>query len=470
MSYAAGELSNADILNTVLLEHIHDNVTITDGNGILLRISSSCEKNFHFCSEDYVGKHISLMEAHNIFNPSISMIVLREKKKITSTQVDKSGHCHPITGIPIFGEQGALQYVVCFTSWDFSSIEELQTQKIRLERELARSVAETRYLRAKENTKTGVVAESPDTLRICQTITQVAPYKVNALLQGPRGAGKSFYARMLHGGPEAGPFVEIDCSALRENMLEKELFGNIDWKGASRGMEVYVGRGTDSILGELGALELAGNGTLFLSAIEALPPCVQIGLARLITREKKCKNDALLSLPRIIGSTDKDIKQCISEGSFREELFYCLSSVYLKIRPLQERPEDLSAFIFRVLVEKNAEYGFLKNISPKALERLQKYAWPGNVREVYSVVDHALLTASTNSIEVNDLPEELLSPPRAPGIAKEFSLPDALGYYEKQIILQARGEYKTTTALAKALGISQPSVVRKLAKYRKESL
>lgn len=460
-------VSASDILNDVLLEHIHDNVTVTDSNGILLRVSNSCERNFNFCSDEYIGKPIALMEEHGIFNPSISMVVLREKKKITTTQVDGAGCCRPITGIPVFDEKSKLRYVVCFTSWDISSLEELQTEQARLKKELERSTAEARYLRAKEHSHSGVMAESPVTRALHRTVMQVAPYRVNALIQGPRGAGKSFYARLLHGGPEAGPFIEFNCSTVQEAQVDQELFGNCIRPNAAGGDN--TGPAAE---GRMGALELAAGGTLYISDLDALPAFAQIGLAGVISAAAKhkvlpCRDGATTILPRIIGSTDKDVKQLIAAGTLREELFYCISPVHLKVPPLQERTEDLTAFILHFLVEKNAEYGLSKSISPKALERLQKYAWPGNIREVRSVVEHLLLTSTSSSIELADLDEEHLGTPRPAAGKAGFSLRDALEHHEKQIILQACVEHKTTTALAKALGISQPSVVRKLAKYKK---
>ena len=199
------------LLNNVLLNYIHDSVTITDGRGILLNVSASCEENFGFDARDYIGKPIELLVQKGIFSPCVTLMVLEQGKKVTGRQPNKQGIQLFVTGIPIHDEEGAIVYVVSFSSWDIQSMEELEEKYLRIKRDLCRCSSENRALRSKLIELCPVVAESRAMKKLCEIVQRIAPYTVPVLITGESGVGKSYLARILHKESlrASGPFIEI---------------------------------------------------------------------------------------------------------------------------------------------------------------------------------------------------------------------------------------------------------------------
>ena len=448
------------LLNNVLLNYIHDSVTITDGRGILLNVSASCEENFGFDARDYIGKPIELLVQKGIFSPCVTLMVLEQGKKVTGRQPNKQGIQLFVTGIPIHDEKGAIVYVVSFSSWDIQSMEELEEKYLRIKRDLCRCSSENRALRSKLIELCPVVAESRAMKKLCEIVQRIAPYTVPVLITGESGVGKSYLARILHKESlrRTGPFIEINCSTIPGRILETELFGDPrhsaekNWEDA-----------------RMSALELAQSGTLFISEVDNLPLDLQLRLVTFFkqTRDPSSSRDAEGASDldvRLIASSQKDLKQMVQEGEFREELFYLLNTIPLKIPPLRERPDDTLALILHFLENKNKAHKLNKRFTQQALDMLLDYNWPGNIREIESVIERVLLTSPDTVIQSSNIPDFIASYARNLN-DKDFNLKNSLEFYEKRIILQAFEQYKTTTATARALGISQPSVVRKLKKY-----
>lgn len=444
------------LLNDALLNYVHESVTITDGQGILLNASASCEENFGFCVKDFIGKPIELLAKKGIFRPCITLMVLEQKKKVTSRQPNKQGIQLFTTGIPVLNEKGAIAYVVSFSSWDIQSRDELEEKYLRLKKDLSRYSSENRVLRSKLIGLSPLVAESYAMKKLCEVVRRIAPYTVAVLITGESGVGKSYLARTLHKESlrSSAPFIEVNCGTIPQRILETELFGDREC-GVDRN-----GEGT-----KMSALELAESGTLFLSEVDNLPIDLQWRLVRLLKNTDTAESRVVDV--RLIASSQKNLKQMVQEGQFREELFYMLNTIPLEIPPLRKRPEDVLALIFHFLETKNKAYKINKRFTQQALDILLDYNWPGNIREIESVIERVLLTSPDTVIQSSHIPDFICSYARNLD-EKDFSLKKALEFYEKRIVLQAFEQHKTTTATACALGISQPSVVRKLKKYNAE--
>jgi DNA-binding NtrC family response regulator len=301
---------------------------------------------------------------------------------------------------------------------------------------------------------------SPQVQQILSLIEQVAPTKSNVLILGESGTGKSLVAELIHkNSPRRdGPFISINCAAIPETLLEAELFGYK--KGAFTG----------AVADKKGLIELANGGTLFLDEIGDLPLGLQAKLLKFLeTYEfiplgdvQKKKVDI-----RLISATNKNLEELIKEGKFREDLYYRLSVIEIKIPPLRERKEDIPVLVYYFLEQASKQHNKkIKGITNEALSYLLNYDWPGNVRELRNVIERAVILARDEYILPHDLPEKIIKSSPSPEIGVGKSLKEAIEEYEKTIILNTLRfcNYDKERA-AKILDIDLATLYRKLKKF-----
>jgi TyrR family helix-turn-helix protein len=282
------------------------------------------------------------------------------------------------------------------------------------------------------------------------------------LLTGESGVGKGVIAKLLHenGSRRDFPFVKVNCGAIPENLIESELFGYES--GA------FTGSRKD---GKKGLFETANKGTIFLDEISELPHNLQVKLLQVIQEREITRVGGVESIPinvRIISATNQDLMSLVHEGKFREDLYYRLNVVPISIPPLRERPEDIIPMIRIFLNRINIKMKEHKDIDSKTIAILMKYPWPGNVRELQNIIERLVITTKGTVIQPENLPSfiyEAANGVEALGKSTSKSLSEAMNHAEREILLKAQEQYKTTRAMAKALGISQPTVVRKLRKH-----
>lgn len=304
------------------------------------------------------------------------------------------------------------------------------------------------------------LGNSPQVQQILSLIEQVAPTKSNVLILGESGTGKSLVAELIHkNSPRRdGPFISINCAAIPETLLEAELFGFK--KGA------FTGAVTD----KKGLIELANGGTLFLDEIGDLPLGLQAKLLKFLeTYEfiplgdvQKKKVDI-----RLISATNKNLEELIEEGKFREDLYYRLSVIEIKIPPLRERKEDIPVLVCYFLEQASKQHNKkIKGITNEALSYLLNYDWPGNIRELRNVIERAVILARDEYILPHDLPEKIIKSSPSPEIGVGKSLKEAIEEYEKIIILNTLKfcNYDKERA-AKILDIDLATLYRKLKKF-----
>jgi DNA-binding NtrC family response regulator len=247
-------------------------------------------------------------------------------------------------------------------------------------------------------------------LEIFARIRRIGPHFRNALITGPTGSGKELVARALHHfSPAAsGPFVVCDCSALVETLFESELFGYV--KGA------FTGAGRDHI----GFFESADGGTLFLDEIGDMPPATQSRLLRVLQNQevRRVGSSSVRKVNvRVIAATNRDLRQQIVDRQFREDLYFRLSMVEIKVPSLAERKEDLPLLERHFLEHFSKEYGKpIRSISQRAQAVLRDYLWPGNVRELENALGNACMMADGDTIDVRNLPESLRLGDSSPAI------------------------------------------------------
>jgi len=302
-----------------------------------------------------------------------------------------------------------------------------------------------------------IVGKSPRMREIFKTIGLLCKNRVSVLITGETGTGKELIARIIHrkGANAKEPFVILDCSATVETLLETELFGHE--KGAFTG----------AIHSKRGKIELAGNGTLFLDEVGELSLGLQRKLLGFLQRREYMRvggHQLLKSSCRIIAATHRDLGQMVDQGLFREDLYYRLKVVTINVPPLRERKEDIPDLVSYFLKRVNLDLGSaVFGLQPGVLELMHEYSWPGNVRELENVLVEAVVRSRGNVILVEDV-ENIINRDRSLRYGDEDST--TLEAIEKQHITNTLCQVGwNRTEAAKKLGISLPTLRRKIRKY-----
>jgi len=302
-----------------------------------------------------------------------------------------------------------------------------------------------------------VIGSSPAFRRMMTLVEQVADSSATVLIQGESGAGKELVASTIHrSSPRSrGPFVAVNCAALPETLLESELFGYE--KGAFTGA---AGR-------KEGRFELADGGTLFLDEVSDLSLVTQPKILRVLQEgefERLGGTHTIQVDVRIVAATNQDLAEMVRERRFREDLYYRLNVITIRVPPLRERHEDirvLAQHFLRVYAAKNGRE--LEGFTGEAIERLEAYAWPGNVRELENLIERSVVLARKDRIEAEDLPDEIVGVKRPPRDAILELIGTPLAEIEQRLLdetLRITGGNKTQAA--KLLGIDPRTVSRKL--------
>jgi hypothetical protein len=301
-----------------------------------------------------------------------------------------------------------------------------------------------------------MIGRSPVMERVFETIRQVAPSKATILIQGESGTGKEVAAQAIHALSNRAekPFVAVHCASLSPQLLESELFGHE--KGA------FTGAGERRI----GRFEQAAGGTLFLDEIGEIDPIVQVKILRVLGEksfERVGGNQTLSSDVRLIAATNKNLKAMVSDGTFREDLFFRLNVVPLTMPPLRTHPEDIPLLTSAFLKEMAREHDKPERLfTPEAMAALEVHTWPGNIRELRAAVEHAVVLGNGAELKLGDLPSSLrILAGSAPG-ENEMNLARIEATMIRKALEECAGN---RTMAAKKLGISRRTLHRHLAQF-----
>lgn len=302
----------------------------------------------------------------------------------------------------------------------------------------------------------GIIGRSPLMLEVFARIRRVAPHYRTALVTGATGTGKELAAKALHElSPIAsGPFVVCNCAAIPENLVESELFGHM--KGAFTG----------AVADRSGMFETAHGGTLFLDEIGEMPAPAQAKLLRAVQSQEiqRVGSSAVRKVNvRIVCATNRDLRSLAAEKAFREDLYYRLSMVELKLPSLAERMEDLPLLLRHFIDHFSAKYGKAIDGATRRMEAaLARHRWPGNIRELENVIGYACMVTDSVQIDVPDLPDSFLSVPQASGATQvELVTVDEIQRLHARRVLEYLGNDKVRAA--EILGVSRATLYRLIA-------
>src|SRR5579862_3314900 len=304
-----------------------------------------------------------------------------------------------------------------------------------------------------------IIAQSDKMQAVLATVERVAPTNATVLLGGESGVGKDLVARAIHehSNRKAGPFVKINSTAIPENLLESELFGFE--KGAFSG----------AASSKPGKFELADKGTMFLDEIGDVPPPIQVKLLRVLQDREFERLGATKTLKvdvRLIAATNRDLRDALEDGTFREDLYYRLNVVAIDIPPLRERKEDIPPLADFFLDKFARESGKpVRGITRQAMESLMSFHWPGNVRELQNIIERGVALSSGEMLDAADI--RLDRPPGRPGAEAAHVLPQGftLEQWEDEMIREAlRSANGNKSQAARSLGLSRNALRYRLSK------
>lgn len=438
-----------------IFDAIQDGILILDPNARILSINQFVCEKLQVKKENLIGKTTGQLVKEGLIDRSLAYQVIETQQGVRDiTHLTRNGEELMARCVPLFNEEGALQYLVSTVT----GVTEINHLKELLKEEKRQNdiyVKEIKYLRSILNLKKDFVFESPGMRDVLEKVKKIASMDSTVFITGESGVGKDVIAEVIHMNSQRtdAPFVSVSIPAIPENLLESELFGFEEgaFTGSRRG-------------GKDGLLKIAEGGTLFLDEVGDIPYKLQVKILKVIeTGEinkvggvKKEKLDV-----RIIAATNKDVELEIKKGNFREDLYYRLNVVPLKIMPLRERPEAIWPLSFHFLARLNQKYNMQKHFSTEALDELKKYKWPGNIRELKNVVERIAVLSSHDAITLSDV--RSIIGHQTNGQKASNTLLHEYEAIERSNILSALKQAKgNKTKAAEILGITRTKLHRKL--------
>ena len=425
----------------IILESISDGVFTVDHDWRITSFNQAAERITRIPREEALGKHCWEVFRSNMCETDCALRrTMKQGKAFVDTStyiVDIDKHRIPVvvsTSLLKDSRDTVLGGVETFR--DMSVVEELRKE------------LDARYEMG------DMVSRSPAMHRIFKILPQVAESDSTVLIQGETGTGKELLARALHNlSPRRNkPFVAINCGALPDNLLESELFG------------YKAGAFTDAVKDKPGHFELAEGGTILLDEIGDISPAFQVRLLRVLQERTfqplggTCEFKANV---RVIAATNKDLTELVKKGAFRQDLFYRINVVRLDAPPLRDRKEDISTLVRHFIERFNRLRGrMVTGISQEALSILMFHDYPGNIRELENIIEHALVLCPEGEIGVHSLPENLQNMASRPVGA---GINAALKSTESQVIQDAlKRNHFNRLATAQELGMHKSTLFRKI--------
>jgi transcriptional regulator with PAS, ATPase and Fis domain len=456
---------------------------VADPDAYTLKVNPAYEKISFLPENDLIGRNLKELEDKGYFSQSVTLRVLNNLKNknannVTIFQKIISGKNVQVTGLPIFSECGSLSFIVTFVQ-DVLPLK-IITQKFIDNRDNCNNYFINNFFNKKKEQKNilnsqknsfpkfdslPVIARDPVSISMIKQVLCAAKYDLPILLTGETGVGKDLIAQYIHllqTEKNNKPFVAVNCSAIPGELLESELFGYEEgaFSGARKG-------------GKSGLFEEADKGILFLNEISEIPLPLQAKLLcaldeGIIRRLGSSKPKRIKT--RIICATNKDLLRCVTQGSFRSDLYYRIKVLAIHLPPLRERIQDILPLILHFMNRLSKKYGFKKFLSPELQDILLDYDWPGNVRELRNLVERLFVFSPTNNITVCDLPPEVMDSTfrrienKINNDASEnhVKLREAVKIYEKDIINRTLAKCGKVSDAAKLLGIDPTTLTRKL--------
>lgn len=441
------KISNEDLW--MIVENLHDEIMVYDDNYNLVFVNEASLRHYGIPPEELIGKKFANLDGTYWGNSTLPE-VYRTKKMTARRQVTNLGQDIITISVPVFDENGNIKFVVQNVNdiYMYDKIGKAEEQFFTLSED---------YSRADDFE---FIFSSNAMRELMETVQLISQSRSPCLLLGETGTGKSLLAKKMHNfsNRKDGPFVVVNCACMNPNLIESELFGYR--KGAFSGA---------SKEGKKGIVEMADGGTLFLDEISEIPLELQGKLLQFIQDQqftplgdsKTHKVDV-----KIIAATNRDVTKMVAAQTFREDLYYRLNTFEIVIPPLRNRKEDIKTLVEYYLEKIDRAQNKKHEISEEAMESLCNYRWPGNVRELSNVVEKVVVLTENTKIELSNLPSYIFEFDRQDSIGDTSKgLDNALEELERELVIKSYERYRTSTGVARDLGISQPKAYRLIQKH-----
>lgn len=443
-------LTNFDLDKETLikfLDYSSDEIFVLDKHMKVIYVNDACKKHYGLNKEDVIGKLSLELVDKGYWSPSIFPEILERKEPITIKQTTVLGAELLTSAVPILNENKEVELIV-------TTARELQSYKML-------KVKETDSDQSKEtrNPFPSIITNNKKMKNVLKFAQKVAAANSTILILGESGTGKSVLAQYVHenSSRKNGPFLTINCAAIPADLMESELFGY------TPGAFTNANRS-----GKKGLLESVNGGTLFLDEIGDMSLPLQAKILQVIQEKKFIPiggNKEKTVDIRIIAATNKDLNEMVKNKTFREDLYYRLNVIDIKMLPLRERQEDISPLTYYFLYKFNQKYEMNKLISKDCLAWLTHYSWPGNVRQLENLIEKLVIT-SDDVICIDDLPEVIYnhSQLQIEKIAPT-SLNEAIELAKKEMVRTSYKLNQSSRRVAKDLQISQTQAAKLIREY-----
>ncbi|MDO4554857.1 MAG: sigma 54-interacting transcriptional regulator [Lachnospiraceae bacterium] len=436
-----------------IMDNIEDVVMVIDKDTCVVYVNRAYEKTFNRKVEQIIGKRLRDIEGDTtaVKVMQAGTTITHQVEYLKSVNVDSVG-----VSFPLKYEGEIVGGVSVFNN---------TTKYVELVSKLQRTKEMNRYLKEQLNDPATMqwskefITVNPHMKQVLGLALKVARSEATVLIRGESGTGKEVMAKLIHSNSQKaeGPFVKVNCAAIPDNLLESELFG---YEGGA-----FTGAKKE---GKAGKFEMAQGGTIFLDEIGDMDINMQVKLLRVIQEKEVERIGASHPIPldvRIVAATNQNLEELIQEGKFRQDLYYRLNVIEIKISPLRHRKEDIPLLVHH-LVKKIA--GDNINVAPRVMNCLNAYDWPGNVRELQNVIEHACIMRNGDLIEMYALPQYMQPVSGNEMIRQEemnYDLKEMTAILEKDLILEALKKFSNKSKAIEALGISRSSFYEKIRKY-----
>lgn len=447
------QLESAELLKAAI-EGAHECIVITDAQGYIIVMNQAYRQFLGV--DDVIGKHVTEV----IENTRMHLIAQTGKPEIADIQ-KINGQQMIANRVPIYQDNQIIAVLGTVIFQDVKHLRSLASSVEQLKQELDYYKGELRSKFGAVYQFEEIVGTSDAIQNSIQMAKRVAKSNTTVLITGESGTGKELFAHAIHAASHRamGPFIRINCAAIPDSLLESELFGYEEgaFTGASR-------------KGKKGRFELAHHGTILLDEIGDMPLSLQAKLLRVLQEKEveRVGGTRPISIDvRVIASTNRNLKQQVMEGKFREDLYYRLHVVSIQIPPLRERIEDLPLLAHKLLAQLVSSTGVVvKTIEEDAWETMKAYAWPGNIRELRNVLERSLHLMEDGILRKEDLLLPAVHRETVGESSALLTLKESLELAEREAIYKALAFAKgNRIEAAKRLGISKSGLYAKIEKY-----